>query len=735
MNATGESCSFIPLLLVHFTRLVVDETLFSDDMRRPKAEKPPMPRRTSPMVIAAVSAAVVFALYFMLAGGGGANEPYEGPRESRLHPKDNHGPFETLTTRPPLPPGPAQPEASIQSEFAFDRPLSRDAKPLSRLCWDREMFDEKSPLLPYLAPLNCTFPHRKFWEFAAIAHALDKLGVVKRGTRGIGFGCGVEPLASFFVNQGSDVVVSDAPAQGEWARTNQHSQGLEMTRHKLLIDSNTYAKHASFRAIDMNNLPKDVTSGKFDFVYSGGALEHVGGEAKSIAFIMNSLQALKPGGVAAHTTEFVISSDSTRNVNVPWMTVFTKTVWTNLLKRIEDAGYEVIGPMNYGVGQDPSPIDWGRPYRAPHHFNLVAYREHPHNKDPFVHTSVLLLVRKPADFVPRPPPPRPSVQGIKMPDWWPENVAGSIFDPERPEHTMSGRLIKRLNAEFIDAAFRTDRPAFLQPDSAPISRLCWDKEVTDPASPLQKYRFEANSSVVHRKYWEFASIAHALDKLGVLRPGAKGVGFGCGKEPLAPLFAKRGCNVLLSDAPSSGQWGTTTQHAESLKGAWFPQFEQIISFADFGKKTTFMPADMNALPPQMTDGSFDFTWSAGSFEHVGGQKLSVGFFLNQLKALKPGGVAAHTTEFVISTATAPQNVECGHMTVFTKPVLEAMLQEVRSAGYEVIGPMDYGVGSDPSPLDSEPYSVGHHFNLLANDREGHRFAHTSVLIVVRRPPQ
>jgi len=148
-----------------------------------------------------------------------------------------------------------------------------------------------------------------------------------------------------------------------------------------------------------------------------------------------------------------------------------------------------------------------------------------------------------------------------------------------------------------------------------------------------------------------------------------------------------------------------------------------------------MPADMNALPPQMTDGSFDFTWSAGSFEHVGGQKLSVRFFLNQLKALKPGGVAAHTTEFVISTATAPQNVECGHMTVFTKPVLEAMLQEVRSAGYEVIGPMDYGVGSDPSPLDSEPYSVGHHFNLLANDREGHRFAHTSVLIVVRRPPQ
>src|SRR6187397_3034391 len=40
---------------------------------------------------------------------------------------------------------------------------------------------------------------------------------------------------------------------------------------------------------------------------------------------------------------------------------------------------------------------------------------------------------------------------------------------------------------------------------------------------------------MHRKLWEFAYIAQALRGSGVLRPGARGLGFGCGKEPLASL--------------------------------------------------------------------------------------------------------------------------------------------------------------------------------------------------------
>jgi hypothetical protein len=43
--------------------------------------------------------------------------------------------------------------------------------------------------------------------------------------------------------------------------------------------------------------------------------------------------------------------------------------------------------------------------------------------------------------------------------------------------------------------------------------------------------------IYHRKLWEYAFVLQILSERGRLRPGMRGLGFGCGEEPLASYLA------------------------------------------------------------------------------------------------------------------------------------------------------------------------------------------------------
>ncbi len=51
--------------------------------------------------------------------------------------------------------------------------------------------------------------HRKLWEFALLLQTLFEQDLLVPGKSGIGFGCGEEPLASYFASKGIDVLVTD----------------------------------------------------------------------------------------------------------------------------------------------------------------------------------------------------------------------------------------------------------------------------------------------------------------------------------------------------------------------------------------------------------------------------------------------------------------------------------------------------------------------------------------------
>ena len=62
-----------------------------------------------------------------------------------------------------------------------------------------------------------------------------------------------------------------------------------------------------FRVVDMNAVPDDLRG--FDFSWSSGAVEHLGSLAAGADFVLAQMDCLRPGGVAVHTTEFLVSSD------------------------------------------------------------------------------------------------------------------------------------------------------------------------------------------------------------------------------------------------------------------------------------------------------------------------------------------------------------------------------------------------------------------------------------------
>lgn len=155
--------------------------------------------------------------------------------------------------------------------------------------------------------------HRKRWEWVYTIEILKSYGMLQEGKKGIGFAVGTEPLPSYFAGKGVDVLASDlAIGEGNaeaWAKSGQNAGGDISLLHKPgLCDKETFQRKVKYRDVDMNSIPPDI--GEYDFCWSSCAIEHVGSLDLSKRFLKRMLGCLKPGGIAVHTTEFNLSSDS-----------------------------------------------------------------------------------------------------------------------------------------------------------------------------------------------------------------------------------------------------------------------------------------------------------------------------------------------------------------------------------------------------------------------------------------
>jgi SAM-dependent methyltransferase len=306
------------------------------------------------------------------------------------------------------------------------------------------------------------------------------------------------------------------------------------------------------------------------------------------------------------------------------------------------------------------------------------------------------------------------------------------------EHTKNQRLcclnVKNLGYELGRVLAERDlRRTVTEPGLTKLrSKLCsQDDFATDWLSYwCQELR---TAPYYHRKIWEFCYICQVLFAEGKLAPDYRGLGFGCGQEPLPSVFAKYGVHVVATDLdqhrPEAEVWRLTREHganAESFRRRDICPDEQRLATIEF------RPIDMSSIPSDF-DGQFDFCWSACALEHLGSLANGLNFAENSLRTLKPGGVAVHTTEFTLDEGETIDNnptvlYQAGHLIEFA--------DQMRSKGYEVVQ-YDFNAGSgildrlvDLPPWTHELYIPPQHHAHLKLNLDG--FTCTSIGMIIKK---
>lgn len=231
----------------------------------------------------------------------------------------------------------------------------------------------------------------------------------------------------------------------------------------------------------------------------------------------------------------------------------------------------------------------------------------------------------------------------------------------------------------------------------------------------------------HRKQWEYVYVLQALWERGCIQPGKRGIGFAVGTEPLPSVLAGFGCDVLATDImPENGKamgWDNANQLCYG-KDSLFKC--DICDRETFDKRVEYLPVDMNDIPADLRN--FDFNWSSCSFEHLGTIEKGLDFLRNQLKTLKPGGWAVHTTEYNISSNDETQDNDPS--VFFRQRDIERIALELRKEGH-LVEELDYSLGGLPQDFDVDifPHRQKIHLKLQIG-----RFVVTSMGLLIRKKP-
>jgi hypothetical protein len=236
--------------------------------------------------------------------------------------------------------------------------------------------------------------HRKQWEFVYILQVLATHGMLAEGRSGVGFGVGLEPLPATLAASGAAVLATDLPVDqaigSGWAESGQHAPSLARLNDREICPPDVFAERVEFRPLDMNTL--DPSLGEFDFCWSSCAFEHLGSIEHGFNFVERSVDLLRPGGVAVHTTEFNCSSNDA-TIDHSSTVLFRQRDLLRLSRGLAKRGYKIV--LNFSLGDMPldKHVDVS-PYCTEKHLKLVLGE--------FVTTSFGLVVERPGHPDPAP---------------------------------------------------------------------------------------------------------------------------------------------------------------------------------------------------------------------------------------------------------------------------------------------------------------------------------------------
>lgn len=247
-----------------------------------------------------------------------------------------------------------------------------------------------------IAPLY----RRGVWELCFVLQAVWEAGLLAAGKTGLGFAVGKEALPAYIASRGVAVLATDMGGVVDpsrlWRGVEGHAARIGDLARPPHLEGVPFWKTGAFRAMDMTTVPEDLET-SFDFCWSVCAFGHLGSVEAGLVFVENSLKALKPGGIAVHTSEYNLdgSDESTDN----WPTVlFTKQHLDDLAGRLAAKGHELVAvDLDAGSGLFDRFIDHPPYEHDPH--PALGFPAAPHLKlsvDGFPMTSIGLIIRKAA---------------------------------------------------------------------------------------------------------------------------------------------------------------------------------------------------------------------------------------------------------------------------------------------------------------------------------------------------
>lgn len=218
--------------------------------------------------------------------------------------------------------------------------------------------------------------HRKPYEFTQLIFGCRRLGALTDQAKVISVGAGHELVLYWLANQAGHVVATDM-YEGVW----QNVQGREGDPD-VVNKPDEYApfpyRRDRLTFLKMDGRQLAFSDGTFDIAYSLSSIEHFGGMAGAQATIREMARVLRPGGILALATEYVIAGP-------PHDETFQPAEFEAL---IAQPGLELVQPVDTAVYHryEYRPIDlYKNPYQTPH--MVVRF-------DDTVFTTVMVFLRK-----------------------------------------------------------------------------------------------------------------------------------------------------------------------------------------------------------------------------------------------------------------------------------------------------------------------------------------------------
>ncbi len=197
----------------------------------------------------------------------------------------------------------------------------------------------------------------KFWQNAVMAETLSERGYLKPGRRGIGFGVGRERLPALFARHKVHVTATDQDfrksAAKYWSK-HELAMGSGSLNGLGICDDKTFTDMIDYEPVDMRNIPDELRRGEYDFLWSNCALGHLGSIPEALTFINSSLECLKPGGMAVHTTELNVLSDDETVTSGSTVVLRLRDIY-KLQKELLGKGY-IAGVFHFDAGSRGN--DW-----------------------------------------------------------------------------------------------------------------------------------------------------------------------------------------------------------------------------------------------------------------------------------------------------------------------------------------------------------------------------------------